>query len=277
MEIRVCDALTVNQTEREPKGGIHLQIFEILYIMKGRARFHWAEHKCEVDAPAVFLVSPATPHLLENIGEELECCFLELTDMTDGFFTTPIVDRWNMMQGNEEEEKHNFYMENIRRSLQFISEMFTSQKANWHKELHQACLFEVEKIFKLMTHIMLMPSYTLEDGEKNRWSTSEAIEIVINFMEWRYKDEITLKMLAEMVYLTPSYLVRVFKKHKGFTPIDYLMKLRMNAAASYLIRTNLPINTIIERTGFNSVHYFCRIFKKTYGSSPTQWRTQHRP
>ncbi|RXZ80902.1 AraC family transcriptional regulator [Paenibacillaceae bacterium] len=155
--------------------------------------------------------------------------------------------------------------------------MYLSQKANKYRELQQACLLEVAKVFKLITHILLAASNSaLVTGAKVKWSTQEAIDMVINYIEWRYKDEITLTTLAEMVYLTPSYLIRIFKEHTGYAPIEYLQMLRMNAAASYLERTNLPMKVIIEKTGFNSVQYFCRLFKNKYGESPGQWRMKQR-
>ncbi|MFC3770127.1 helix-turn-helix domain-containing protein [Paenibacillus sp. GCM10012303] len=56
---------------------------------------------------------------------------------------------------------------------------------------------------------------------------------------------------------------------------DYdLSRLRLSAATSYLIHTGMSIQQISEETGFNSIHYFSRLFKQTYGVSPQQWRAE---
>lgn len=68
----------------------------------------------------------------------------------------------------------------------------------------------------------------------------------------------------------------MFKKQTNRTPFDYLRDLRLKAALRYLSATDLPISTIVEETGFKSVHYFSRLFKQIYGQSPSAWRMEQR-
>ena len=58
--------------------------------------------------------------------------------------------------------------------------------------------------------------------------------------------------------------------------MQYLNKLRLSAAISYLVNTEMGVQQIAEATGFNSIHYFSRLFKRKYGSSPQQWRLANR-
>jgi transcriptional regulator GlxA family with amidase domain len=58
--------------------------------------------------------------------------------------------------------------------------------------------------------------------------------------------------------------------------MQYLSNLRLSAATSFLIHTEMGIQQIAEETGFNSIHYFSRLFKRTYGVSPQQWRAKRR-
>ncbi|WP_379211152.1 helix-turn-helix transcriptional regulator [Paenibacillus sp. GCM10012303] len=74
--------------------------------------------------------------------------------------------------------------------------------------------------------------------------------------------------------INPSYLVRAFKNEAGVTPMHYLNKLRLSAAVSYLANTEMGIQQIAESTGFNSLHYFSRLFKQKFGCSPSQWREE---
>ncbi|MBP1992457.1 helix-turn-helix transcriptional regulator [Paenibacillus eucommiae] len=272
MKIRISNTLTISETDELPKGGIHVNTFEILYITKGTAKFHWADHCCETVAPAIFLVSPSTPHMVESIGKEISTFFLEITEMNDHFFTTSIVDSWNMMQSQEPTASSAYFHTAIQHSLDFICQLIHTYEAMQHENLQQICLLEVQKIFKLIAYILIYTSNQAHSPDERKWSTHETIDILKNYMEWRYIDDITLKMLSQMVNFNPSYLVRIFKERTQYTPIEYLQLLRMNAAESYLTRTNLPLQKIIEKTGFNSVHYFCRLFKKKYGESPIQWR-----
>lgn len=56
------------------------------------------------------------------------------------------------------------------------------------------------------------------------------------------------------------------------TPMQYLHQLRMNAARSYLRKTELSIQEIAGASGYPSIHYFSRMFKQTFGISPSEWR-----
>jgi len=274
LKIRVCKALTVSKSQADPSGGIHADNFEILYLTNGRASFAWAGHSCELDAPAVFLIGPSTPHVLESLDPEIGCCFLELSNVNDPFLTTANMDRWNLFQSNKMNGAYSTFTNAIEQSLLFIHRLYVTGEVAHYEELEQACLLELNKIFKLIAYILQSASNEggHRAGKKSRRSAQEAVNILIDFMEWRYSDEITLKMLADLVYLNPSYLVRVFKEHTQLTPFQYLQNLRLNAATSFLTRSDLPLKVIVEKTGFNSIHYFCRLFRKTYGESPIRWR-----
>ncbi|MCD9022444.1 AraC family transcriptional regulator [Cohnella silvisoli] len=274
MKIRTCNSITISKSEASPLGGIHTDHFEILYITKGSAKFQWAHNCSVVEAPAIFLISPSTPHVLESMGAEMTCCFLEISEVDDPFFTTYHVDRWNLMQSDKTTSSHTLLTSTMQHSLDFIYHLFSTREARQHEELEQVCLLEVQKIFKLITHILLSASKQGSSGQKKKWSAHETVDILINYMEWRYSDEITLEMLSDLVHLNPSYLIRVFKEQTQCTPFEYLQTLRMKAAVSYLTRSDLPLRTIVEKTGFNSIHYFCRLFKKKYGDSPVRWRDQ---
>ncbi|MFC5402523.1 AraC family transcriptional regulator [Cohnella soli] len=276
MKIRTCNTVTINKSNTA-LGGIHVDSFEILYITKGRARFQWAHNSSEVEAPAIFLISPSTPHSLDSAGAEMSCCFLELSELNDPFFTTYNVDRWNLMQSQKVNASHPLFISSIQQSFDLIYQLFFTKMAKQHEELEQVCVLEVQKIFKLIAHILLSTSNQGNmDGQKKKWTSLETVEILINYMEWRYSDEITLEMLSDLVHLNPSYLIRVFKEHTHCTPFEYLQTLRMKAAVSYLTRSDLPLKSIVEKTGFNSIHYFSRLFKKMYGDSPIHWRDQMR-
>ncbi|MDF2834365.1 MAG: hypothetical protein K0Q63_5 [Paenibacillus sp.] len=274
MKIRICKALTISKTADAPSGGIHAHHLEILYITKGRAKFQWAGHSLELCAPAVFVIAPSTPHILESLDPESGCIFLELGEADDPILTTANIDRWNLLQAHIIDDTRAIYVSEIERTLQFVHHLYLTRAARSHHELEQVCLLELSKIFRLIAHILR--SSSLETGNRARgtakWSSQETVDILIDFMEWRYSDNITLDMLAELAHLNPSYLVRIFKRHTGHTPFEYLQSLRLKAAVSYLMRSDLPLRVIVEKTGFNSIHYFCRLFRKTYGDSPIRWR-----
>jgi transcriptional regulator GlxA family with amidase domain len=107
-------------------------------------------------------------------------------------------------------------------------------------------------------------------------TTQELIHSLMRHMESAYFEDWNLDTLARMAHLTPSYFVRAFKWTAGVTPIQYLNKLRLSAAVSFLANTDMGVQRIAEATGFGSIHYFSRLFKMKYGVSPQMWRQTHR-
>jgi len=72
--------------------------------------------------------------------------------------------------------------------------------------------------------------------------------------------------------MSPYHFCRVFKQKTGFTPHQYLLNARVNAAKFFLKTTDLPNKSIIVRCGFNSESGFCTVFKRLTGRTPRQYR-----
>lgn len=72
--------------------------------------------------------------------------------------------------------------------------------------------------------------------------------------------------------ITPYYVSSIFKNSEKITILNYIAKLRIEAAKSMIESTDKPINQIALETGFNNIRTFMRIFTKTVGITPGQYR-----
>lgn len=81
----------------------------------------------------------------------------------------------------------------------------------------------------------------------------------------------TVAELAALCGYHPSYFTQVFLKEMGSRPKDFLISERINQARQALLRGDL-LESIVERLGYGSVHYFSNHFKKETGLSPSQYR-----
>lgn len=77
---------------------------------------------------------------------------------------------------------------------------------------------------------------------------------------------------AEFCNMSKAHFTRVFKKTVGDTPIQFILKIRIERAKELLDFTDKSIADIAESSGFQDQNYFARIFKKLVGLSPTQYR-----
>jgi AraC family transcriptional regulator of arabinose operon len=91
-------------------------------------------------------------------------------------------------------------------------------------------------------------------------------------LDSRISSGITVGELAQAIYHSPDYTIKLFKASFGTTPYAYLMEQRMFAAQNLLRSTSLPVKEIALRTGFEDPHYFSNLFKKRCGLSPARYR-----
>ena len=78
--------------------------------------------------------------------------------------------------------------------------------------------------------------------------------------------------VAEDAHVSEDYLTRVFKKELGLSPWDYLNRYRIWLACSLLKNTGMTVSDVSVATGFLDQAYFCRVFKKIRGFSPSRMR-----
>jgi AraC-like DNA-binding protein len=86
--------------------------------------------------------------------------------------------------------------------------------------------------------------------------------------------KISLGQLACSASLSPSRFIRVFKAQLGVTPMQYLMRLRINRSKRLLANTDLSVKEAALTVGFEDQLYFSRVFKKETGATPSLWRAR---
>lgn len=92
-------------------------------------------------------------------------------------------------------------------------------------------------------------------------------------IELEYADSLDLNSLSKRVFLTPSYLSKLFKLETGTTIIEYLISVRMNKAKELLKeQTQLKTYQVGEMVGYKDPAYFNKQFKKVVGLTPKEYK-----
>ncbi len=101
--------------------------------------------------------------------------------------------------------------------------------------------------------------------------TTGSIQAVHQYLTENFRTRITLANLCFLFGMNKTTLCSSFKAAYGTTILDYINTLRIREAKSYLLQGTMSITEISDMLGFNSVHYFCRLFKQQTGRSPTEY------
>lgn len=132
-------------------------------------------------------------------------------------------------------------------------------KQSTYEELRQWYLDIVEQACKRIS-------------EKKEEFTSHTVTLGIEYIKNNYYRDISLTEVADHVGLNPSYFSRVFKIETGATFVEYVRKVKMEAAMSMLQSSGKRVYEICEELGYNNVQYFSNIFKNVVGVTPNEYR-----
>ncbi len=95
---------------------------------------------------------------------------------------------------------------------------------------------------------------------------------VLSIIEQEVEQDIGLDYIAQCVHLSSCYLSALFREVTGQGLICYITNYRMNLAVELLLKSNLRVFEIAQRTGYRSTPYFCTVFKSKYHMTPSEFR-----
>lgn len=113
-------------------------------------------------------------------------------------------------------------------------------------------------------------SNTLHGEDLHQSNT--VIKNVCAYIHEHYMEQLSIQMLAENAYLTPTYLCVLFKKNMGQTLNNYITDVRLDEARRMLSQSNCHLQDICYQVGYLSPSYFSRLFRKKFGLSPSEYR-----
>ena len=98
------------------------------------------------------------------------------------------------------------------------------------------------------------------------------IRDMTDYLNQHLDEEISLKILGDVFYLTPNYISRIFRDELGVNYLAYLTHLRIERARNLLLTTDMAIADVSEAAGFHDYRSFTKVFKRYEGVPPTQFR-----
>lgn len=129
----------------------------------------------------------------------------------------------------------------------------------------------IEEIKNWMINITFGAVQELKSDRKN--SVKSVIKKAQDYIIQNYsKPDISLKSIAEHVYLNPAYFSKLYKKETGESYVEFITKIRMDEAKRLLKESNARIADIGNAVGYPNAQYFCTLFKKNTGVPPAEYR-----
>jgi len=124
-------------------------------------------------------------------------------------------------------------------------------------------------------HALIVEILRLDDHEESKRRTKQKmgqIADALQFVAEHYREEVKILQLAEACNMSESHFRRIFLETMNMKPGDYLNLVRVQNACEIIKKTNVSMEDVAYRVGFETVSTFNRNFKKLTGMSPYQWK-----
>lgn len=223
--------------------------FLFIHILRGKIEVHYKNYEFVAKENSFIFLNCHEPHLYKAL-ENTEYHWIHFK----GNAIQMYYDRLFEKRGCVFSLENNWQISN---HLNRIIGMMEDESVDEHETsvlIHQI-LYELEKTSNRVDH-----------------SFEETIKQAITYIEKHCSDKITLDDLANHVNLSPYHFSRLFKSQTNFAPHQYLLNYRVNNAKRLLFDSNLSINEIALKCGFNSVSHFTTTFKNQTNFSPKKYR-----
>lgn len=129
----------------------------------------------------------------------------------------------------------------------------------------------VRSVFDMIKWVNYAISRTLEYEDEINRSLSLADKIE-SYVKEHYKEDISRDTIADVFFLTPEYLAKVYKRQTGHNLKDYIIGYRIEMAKQLLADDIKSISDISAEVGFDNFSYFSTVFKKYTGITPGEYR-----
>lgn len=243
-------------TEEEWHSSLHSHYFtEILIVLNGEGGFVVDNQEYSIKKNDVIIVNPYVEHT------ETSSTTLPLWYVVIGINNIKFEK-----DGNEYFIYRDFSTELSSLLRLSINELNTQ---DWG---HEAALNRLAELIIIMIYrnekFQLLPVFNK--------SVSKDSVMIKDFLDNNFKMPLTLEIIAEKVHLDKYYIIHTFKQNFDTTPMNYLMKKKIENAQSLLENTDYQVSEIAEINGFTSQSYFNQAFRKALGVSPLQYRKKYR-
>lgn len=228
------------------------QPLQFIYILNGSLTIKHQAHEYDLVAGDYCLLYLNETTTCENLSDDLEFYEIRISSVN----LHELLDKQN-------EQIFSYFTDSNQLILGYM-ELIAKENPETNKIVQQMLL---EALFT-----KIIRDQNIELIELPAHQSHREVESVKQYIHAHFGKNITLDELADLTGMNKYYLVHIFKRDTGKSPIDFLIHVRIEEAKSLLSNSTLPIAKISESVGFASQSYFSKMFKRQTQMSPSQFR-----
>ncbi|MBQ7926264.1 MAG: helix-turn-helix transcriptional regulator [Lachnospiraceae bacterium] len=248
--------------------------WEIIYIKKGQGCISVDLESRQVSAGDIVLILPGQLHSLSQLNDQsmeyenilfgTELLTLSHNDICYERYFAALEQRTLKLPVVFHSESCTYY-DQIAHCIDTADEICKTFPPGYELGL-KSCLFRL--FYILCSHL------SVTDNTIRKPKSLDKLKTVIKYVENHYAEPLSIETMAEICGFSQSHFMKFFKNNMGISFIEYLNFYRLTMAARLLLASGSSIMAIAMECGFDSPSYFNRSFKKKYGMTPREYRTQ---
>jgi len=245
-------------------------VFEIGMVVEGNGTFLINNQIKYFSKGDISVMYPGDFHITNSVGTDNSIWDYILVDITSLIAENPsmfdelgiVLEPKKMCSNVFSEDRYPIIHQYVRQLFSLLSE--------------KPALFEIS-LRGLFTLLLTEIYRNTEDNEDRLMGQKNINTIIpaITYISRHYNEEITAEKLSEICSLSQTHLRRNFKNLLGFSPFEYIYRLRITAAKSLLKSTQMPITRIAQEIGYESQTSFNNHFKQFTGITPSEYRKKN--
>ncbi|MFC0471324.1 AraC family transcriptional regulator [Halalkalibacter kiskunsagensis] len=260
--------LWISRIDYETNSGVgthkHDDFYQLIFIINGSGTIYLGRDCYNIEPDYCYFIPKGMSHSFHFSSDSTTLDFKFLVDDNEleKIIVTSKIDEPKLV-GN---------------LLNKLKGIFKLSSDNLHRP-HDILPYRIDVEFK-----GFLLAFLQQHSKFNEAKPSESLSVIqdahpdlpiVDFLVENLQSKVTLEDMAKHFNFHPHYLIELFRKNLGTTPMQFLQKLRVEKSKEYLEFTNSTVTEISELVGLTPP-YFSRLFRDREGISPSDYREQTR-
>ena len=126
---------------------------------------------------------------------------------------------------------------------------------------------------RLRSAILMLFSHFMKEAQARMWTQDERLIRVLDYINTHIYEDININDLADTACISNPYLIRLFHRNFGISPLQFVNRKKIEKAQIMLLTEDTIIKEMAYNLGFKDHSYFIRLFKKVTGQTPMEFRS----
>ncbi|KQX48823.1 MULTISPECIES: AraC family transcriptional regulator [unclassified Paenibacillus] len=248
------------------------EFIELAYVAEGKG-FHYIEDEIQrVHKGQLYVIPMGVTHVFRPTSTD---ALKDPLIVYNCIFTQQLIDR---LISFVTDEPIIAYMEGLKEETLTFHSVFDSDAVIDHIFLslyreYSLTLSGTSTYLNTLLLQLIVTIYRLKNDVYDKMLSKRTHFLqVLNYIEQKYAEDITLSHLSDMFQWSERHFQRLFKQHTGQTFNRYLQNLRIQKSCEQLRGSQLAISRIAEAVGYKDINSFIARFKKIVGKTPSSYR-----